>query len=46
MSCSRPLAVSTYATLPPEARALMPSEEDLARVAQDVLDADAGISRP
>jgi hypothetical protein len=32
--------VSTYATLPPEQRALMPSEEDLSRLVQDVIDAD------
>jgi hypothetical protein len=37
---NHPLAVSTYATLPPEQRALMPSEEDLSRLVQDVIDAD------
>ncbi|MGW2558522.1 PDDEXK nuclease domain-containing protein [Streptomyces sp. NPDC001514] len=35
---NHPLAVSTYSTLPPRVRALMPSEEDLVRVAQEVLD--------
>lgn len=32
------MAVSTYATLPPEMRALLPTEADLARVAHEVLD--------
>ena len=35
---NQPMAVSTYATLPPEMRALLPTEEDLARVAHEVLD--------
>ncbi|TQK45516.1 putative nuclease of restriction endonuclease-like (RecB) superfamily [Streptomyces sp. SLBN-118] len=41
-SSNRPLAVSSYATLPPQVQALMPSEEDLARVAQEVLDDEGG----
>jgi xanthosine utilization system XapX-like protein len=36
---NRPLAVSTYNHFPPDVRELMPSEADLARVAQDVMDA-------
>ncbi|NGN64641.1 DUF1016 domain-containing protein [Streptomyces sp. A7024] len=43
---NRPLAVSTYTTLPPSAKALLPSEEDLSRVVQDVLDAEAGDESP
>ncbi|RII13527.1 hypothetical protein DSC45_23485 [Streptomyces sp. YIM 130001] len=37
---NRPLAVSSYTELPPQQRSLLPSEEDLSRVVQDVLDAD------
>jgi predicted nuclease of restriction endonuclease-like (RecB) superfamily len=37
---NRPLAVTTYDTLTPEQRALMPTEEDLSRLAQDALDAN------
>ncbi|MEU1891976.1 PDDEXK nuclease domain-containing protein [Streptomyces pristinaespiralis] len=44
-STNRPLAVSSYAALPPQVRALMPTEEDLARVAQEVLDDDAAAGR-
>ncbi|RFU83046.1 DUF1016 domain-containing protein [Streptomyces triticagri] len=39
---NQPLAVSSYTELPPEQLALMPSEDDLSRVVQDVLDAEAG----
>ncbi|MEU0808164.1 PDDEXK nuclease domain-containing protein [Streptomyces sp. NPDC005970] len=35
-SNNAPLAVSTYAGLPPEVRELMPSEEDLSRLADGV----------
>jgi hypothetical protein len=38
----RPIAVSTCSTLPPGKRALLPTEEDLSRVVQDVLDAETG----
>ncbi|WP_156727525.1 PDDEXK nuclease domain-containing protein [Streptomyces apocyni] len=42
-SNNSPMAVSTYSisSLTPEMRALLPTEEDLSRVAQDVLDANA-----
>jgi predicted nuclease of restriction endonuclease-like (RecB) superfamily len=35
---NRPLAVSSFTSLPAKVRELLPSSEDLARVAQDVLD--------
>jgi len=38
-SSTQPMAVSTYAMLPPEMRALLPTEADLARVAHEVLGA-------
>ncbi|MDH6579582.1 PDDEXK nuclease domain-containing protein [Kitasatospora sp. MAP5-34] len=34
---TQPMAVSTYATLPPEMRALLPTDADLARVTHEVL---------
>ncbi|MFT9477607.1 hypothetical protein [Streptomyces sp. 11-1-2] len=37
-SNNAPFAVSTYAALPPHVRELMPSAEDLFRIADDVLD--------
>lgn len=37
-SNNAPLAVSTYAALPPHVRELMPSAEDLSRIADDILD--------
>lgn len=37
---NHPLAVSSYTTLPPGAKELLPSEDDLSRVVQDVLDSD------
>ncbi|WP_419996720.1 hypothetical protein [Streptomyces boninensis] len=43
---NRPLAVSTYAPLPPAAKTLLPSEEDLSQVVQDVLDAEAEAEDP
>lgn len=39
-SNNAPLAVSTYAALPPHVRELMPSAEDLSRIADDILDGD------
>ena len=34
---TQPMAVSTYATLPPEMRALLPTDAELARVTHEVL---------
>nr|WP_236058264.1 PDDEXK nuclease domain-containing protein [Streptomyces sabulosicollis] len=39
-SNNAPPAVSTYAALPPHVRELMPSAEDLSRIADDILDGD------
>ncbi|WP_326737631.1 PDDEXK nuclease domain-containing protein [Streptomyces sp. NBC_01022] len=39
---NHPLAVSTYAALPEAVRALLPSAEDLSRIADDVLQGPAG----
>ncbi|MEV6133559.1 hypothetical protein AB0M05_43305 [Streptomyces violaceusniger] len=39
-SDNAPLAVSTCAALPPHVRELMPSAEDLSRIADDILDGD------
>ncbi|MFD8511974.1 PDDEXK nuclease domain-containing protein [Streptomyces antimycoticus] len=46
-SNNAPLAVSTYAALPPHVRELMPSAEDLSRIADDILDGDGeGVGQP
>ncbi|WP_413808761.1 hypothetical protein [Streptomyces sp. OE57] len=42
-SDNAPFAVSTYAALPPHVRELMPSAEDLSRIADDILD---GMGQP
>ncbi|MET9514908.1 PDDEXK nuclease domain-containing protein [Streptomyces sp. NPDC002994] len=38
---NRPLTVSTYSMLPPAAKALLPTEEDLARVVQGAIDSSS-----